>query len=123
MRPSNLWYKSAVVYELEVRTFYDANRRRRKPEGWQSSSNWWPTTLRSITPGSSQPPRPVTLNSVVSTYGATSPCLPTEMGDLPYMVDLFSDSAYGRPNPDAPDLTISGYGYRWLMGRLDGDHR
>lgn len=51
------------------------------------------------------------------------PLKTTEMGDLSYLVDLFSDSAYGRPDPDAPDLTISGYGYRWLMGRLDGDHR
>ncbi|MBW3667195.1 MAG: alpha-amylase family protein [Actinobacteria bacterium] len=25
MRPRNLWYKSAVIYELDVRTFYDSN--------------------------------------------------------------------------------------------------
>jgi len=32
----------------------------------------------------------------------------TEMGELSYLVDVFSDTAYGRPDPDAPDPTISG---------------
>lgn len=42
-----------------------------------------------------------------------------EIGDATDLYEVFADTSYGNPEPEAPGFEISGHGYRWLLGRAE----
>lgn len=61
---------------------------------------------------------------ILATYHNLSPqetiVKTPELAELSFVVDIFSDSPYERPDPSSDGLALKGHGYRWLRGRVDG---